>query len=96
MNSYIPYVGVQVENGDSLVFRVIGFPWVPGSLKWDEVQVFGGPTAAAARATTFNYKSGQFIEVFLSYSKKVAKSMEFGAFATYNGLSVSTAAPHLR
>ena len=30
MNSYIPYVGLQVKHGDGLVFRVIRFPRVPG------------------------------------------------------------------
>ena len=40
INCYIPFVGVQMAQGSpgrsELVFRVIGFPWVGGDVKYHD------------------------------------------------------------
>jgi hypothetical protein len=87
-NAYLPYLGVQVDQGCATV-RVIGFPAVPGNVRNAEVTPVPFPLSAA-EATSYRFKSGQFLEVFASYGKRLSDSMELGGFLTYNYLHAET------
>lgn len=83
-NAYLPYLGVQVDQG-GVVVRIIGFPIVPGDVRWAETQQVVG-LFAATESRSFRFKSGQFLEVFASYSKKISNRMEIGGFVTFDYL----------
>jgi hypothetical protein len=89
INAYLPYLGVQVDQC-GVVVRVIGFPVVPGNVKWAETQQLMGAFAGATESRSFPFKSGQFLEVFASYSKKVSNGMEIGGFLTFDYLHGQT------
>jgi hypothetical protein len=94
INAYLPYIGAQVDQGGATV-RMIGFPAVLGDFRTAEriffPPEFGFPGAiAASESRTYRFRSGQFIEVFASYTSSLSDSMELGGFLTYNYLHGQT------
>jgi len=88
INAYLPYVGIQVDQY-GVVVRVIGFPLVPGNVRFAEtVQALN--ISAASESRSWPFKSGQFLEVFASYSKRVSNGIEIGGFLTYDYLHGQT------
>ncbi len=87
INAFLPYLGVQLNQGN-VVVRLIGFPAAPGNLRWEELR----PQAplAAIGSTSLGFKSGAFLELFGSYSKRLSDSMEIAGYLTYNYLNART------
>jgi len=85
INAYLPYFGVQVDQG-GIVVRVIGFPAVPGDVRLARTNTDG----LSIESKSASFKSGQFLEVFASYNKKLSRGMEIGGFLTYNYLHGQT------
>ncbi len=90
MNSYIPFFGVQYCCGGpccGLLVRVVGFPWVPGRLRYGETGFLGEGTRLEAEG---NYDRGRFLEVFSEYSRNCGSLGCFGIFARWNYLDVTS------
>jgi hypothetical protein len=62
---------------------VVGFPWVPGNLRYGETanDVFGSRLQANG-----NYNRGYFLEIFSEYSKTCPGFGCVGIFARWNQL----------
>jgi len=89
VNAYLPYLGVQVDQG-GVVVRIIGFPVVPGDIKYALTQGFQGTPASSLQSISYHFTSGQFLEVFASYSKKLSRGLEIGGFLTFDYLHGGT------
>ncbi len=90
LNSYIPFVGSQICYGGpccGLLFRAIGFPWVPGSLRYGESGVLGAGTRLQVEG---NYDRGYFLEFFSEYSMSLGNFGCMGIFGRWNYLEVRT------
>ncbi len=88
MNSYIPLIGTQCCWGGpccGLLVRVVGFPWVPGNLRYGETVNEG---VSARLQADGNYDRGYFMEVFSEYSRSCAGFGCLGIFARWNYLHV--------
>ncbi len=88
LNSYIPFIGTQCCWGGpccGLLFRVVGFPWVPGNLRYGETGFQGAGTRLQANG---NYDRACFLEVFSEYSKTCPGFGCLGIFARWNYLDV--------
>ena len=88
MNSYIPLIGTQFCCGEpccGLLMRVVGFPWVPGNLRYGETGFLG--IASRLRAEG-NYDRAYFLEVFSEYSRNCSGFVCLGVFARWNYLDV--------
>jgi hypothetical protein len=86
LNSYIPLIGTQYCCGGpccGLLVRVVGFPWVPGNLRYGETDILGLRLQANG-----NYDRGRFLEVFSEYSRKCGDNGCLGFFARWNYLEV--------
>ncbi len=86
VNSYIPYIGGEYRSrasgGGGLLFRILGFPWVPASVQHNQT-IAGGSRAE----TTANFTNrGYFFEVFGEYDWLVGGSAGIGAFARWSVL----------
>jgi hypothetical protein len=85
-NSYIPLVGTQYCSGGpccGLLFRVVGFPWVPGRSKYGETGFVG---AGSRLEISGNYGRARFLEVFSEYSRNCGAYGCVGIFARWNYL----------
>ncbi len=83
LNAFLPYVGLQSRYmlpNTEVVARVIGFPWTPGSLKYD----YQYPGGAAAEASTQGYDRGYFFETALECTYRAFRNTAVGAFVSYN------------
>ncbi|HTY25524.1 MAG TPA: hypothetical protein VMC85_20510 [Desulfomonilaceae bacterium] len=90
LNSYIPLIGTQACWGGpccGLLVRVVGFPWVPGNLRYDVTGIAGPNTRLQVNG---NYSTGHFIEVFSEYSRTCPGFGCIGIFARFNYLGVRT------
>lgn len=88
LNSYIPFVGSQICYGGpccGLLFRAIGFPWVPGTLKYGETGFQGAGTRLNVEG---NYTKGYFLEFFSEYSMSFGNFGCLGIFGRWNYLEV--------
>ncbi len=86
LNSYIPLIGTQCCWGGpccGLLVRVVGFPWVPGNLRYGETVNEGLGTRLEANV---NYNRGYFLEIFSEYSKTCPGFGCVGIFARWNEL----------
>lgn len=86
MNSYIPFIGTQFCCGGpccGLLVRVVGFPWVPGNLRYGETG-FAAPNSRLQ--TNGNYNRAHFLEVFSEYSRTCPGFGCLGIFARWNYL----------
>lgn len=82
-NAFIPYVGLQSRYelpNTRLSARVIGFPWLPGSLKYD----YQDPVDAYSEASMQGYDKGYFLEASVECVYRALDSMSLGVFASYN------------
>ena len=80
--NWIPLVGGQVGytcSQSRLLFRVVGFPTLLGSVKYR--QTFGGANSLEASG---NYKNGYYLELFTQYVRRFGPG-EIGAFARWSG-----------
>jgi len=86
LNSYIPLIGTQCCYGGpccGLLVRIVGFPWVPGNLRYGETGLFSTGTRLQANG---NYNSAHFLEVFSEYSRTCPGFGCLGIFARWNYL----------
>ena len=86
LNSYIPLIGTQACWGGpccGLLVRIVGFPWVPGNLRYGETGLFSTGTRLQANG---NYNSAHFLEVFTEYSRACPGFGCLGIFARWNYL----------
>jgi len=84
LNCYIPYVGLMVNQGNRLRVGVIGFPYVPGNIKYHET------TAGTIRTETRgSLRNSYFLEVFGEYAKDFLGG-SIGVFGTWSYLSTSS------
>ena len=88
MNSYIPLLGTQFCCGGpccGLLVRVVGFPWVPGHLRYGETGIVGTGSRLELNG---NYSRAYFLEVFSEYSRNCSGFGCLGVFARWNYLDV--------
>lgn len=94
INFYIPYVGAEFafQGCDSgFMFKVIGTPWVPSSLRYG--MTFGPGDVTEQELPwihdrmNLNSKWASFIEASVYYGKKVSDSITLGAFALINDVA---------
>lgn len=88
INMYLPFVGVQVNQGSpggsQLTVRIIGFPWFASDVKFNETWgagVGGTPTRIEGNKAMVN---SYFLEVFGEVSRDVFGSGGFGLFGRWN------------
>lgn len=97
-NAYLPYFGVQSvyrSSTDSVNVKLIGFPYVPGDLKFQEsfVQTEAGVTSNGGGAfanSPVSFQSGYFFELFADAGRKVANDFWLGAFVRGQYLTAKT------
>ncbi len=90
INCYIPFVGVQVDQGvpggSQLMFRVIGFPWLGGDVKYhDSIGNFDVITQDRIELAKGDNK-GYFLEAFAEYGRGVFGRGQLNVFARWNVL----------
>lgn len=84
--SWIPLIGAEMRSPGSLggvVFRVIGFPTLLGSLKYNETQPNIVPVSRLEASGSWS--KGYFVEIFSEYSKRLGFG-DVGLFAKWNVL----------
>lgn len=98
INFYEPYIGAEfaLQGCDSgIMFRVIGSPWVPSTLKYG--MTFGPGTEQELPwihdRMNLNSKWASFIEASVYYGKKVSDSITLGAFALINDVASHSEGP---
>jgi len=70
MTAYIPYVGLVVNLDSVVKFGLIGFPWVPGTVKYSST--FGGTVPGGLRyEASGNLKRSYFLETFAEFGTQV-------------------------
>jgi hypothetical protein len=90
INCYIPFVGLQVEQGDPagsrLMFRVIGFPWLGGDATYhDSIGNFTVLTQDRIELEK-GVGEGYFLEAFGEYGRAVFGDGQISIFARWNVL----------
>jgi hypothetical protein len=96
-NAYIPYVGVQSvykSGASSTTTRLIGFPYVPGDVKFQDAftQTLNGVTAngGGEYRQPFTFQSGYFAEFFTEGSRRMLGNAYLGAFLRWSILRGQT------
>ena len=78
LKSYIPYVGLMVNQCPRLRVGLIGFPYVPGNLTYHET------TAGTIRTeTNGNLRNSYFLEAFAEYARDLMGG-SIGVFGTWS------------
>jgi len=83
-NWYIPFLGTQYCCGGpccGLLVRIIGFPWIPGTVTYGETGFFAPGTRVNASA---NFDRAAFIEVWSEASRSFGTFGCLGIFGRYN------------
>jgi|SRR5271157_1857704 len=88
INCYIPFVGLQADLGspgvNELMFRVIGFPWVGGDVKYhDSIGNFAVLEQDRIELSQ-GVNKGYFLEAFAEYGRTVYGSGRIGVFGRWN------------
>ncbi len=95
-NWYIPFLGTQACCGGpccGLLVRVIGTPWVPGTVRYGETGFAGAGTRLDVSA---NFNRAAFIEVFAEASTNAGGLGCFGIFGRFNYIDgTATTSPTL-
>ncbi len=84
VNWYIPFLGTQACYGGpccGVLVRVIGFPWVPGTVRYDETGFFAPGTRLDTAA---NFDRAAFFEVWAEGSTNFGGLGCLGIFGRYN------------
>jgi hypothetical protein len=88
-DTFIPFLGVQTgfsNSNGNLAVRVIGFPALFGTVKYQETNLaFAGPNFARIEGSG-NYRNGYFLEVFAEYSRRMMGSGQIGVFGRWNAM----------
>ncbi len=90
INCYLPFVGLQVDQGVSgqshLMFRIVGFPWVGGDVKYHDsignFTVLSQDRIELAKGANRAY----FFEALAEYEQGVFGRGQIGVFAKWNTL----------
>jgi hypothetical protein len=90
INCYVPFIGVQMDQGSlvgsRLMFRIIGFPWLGGDVKYhDSIGNFVIIEQDRIELSK-GLGKGYFLEVFAEYVRPVFGSGQIGVFARWNML----------
>ncbi|MBM4327402.1 MAG: hypothetical protein FJ118_09595 [Deltaproteobacteria bacterium] len=84
VNGYLPYIGVQLQQGGStslVSIRALGFPYVPADVQHLET----GETGTGLRTeATGAFSGGYFVELLGEYRARVFGGPDLGAFVKYN------------
>lgn len=83
LNAFLPYFGLQSRYSlpnTQLLGRVIGFPWAPGSMKYE----WQDPVDAQGEVSTQGYEKGYFFEALFACTYQAFDNTSLGAFVTYN------------
>jgi hypothetical protein len=88
INCYIPFVGVQLDQGtpggSQLMFRVIGFPWLGGDVLYhDSIGNFSVLTQDRIELQK-GIGKGYFLEAFAEYGQAVFGSGQVSVFGRWN------------
>jgi hypothetical protein len=90
INCYIPFVGVQLDQGtpggSQLMFRVIGFPWLGGDVLYhDSIGNFSVLTQDRIELQK-GIDRGYFLEAFAEYGQAVFGNGQVSVFGRWNML----------
>jgi hypothetical protein len=81
---YIPYVGLVVGLGSNLKLGCIGFPYLPGDVRYGQTIGAADPSTARAEASG-SVSNGYFMEVFLEGGTNVGGA-NLGVFGKWQAL----------
>jgi hypothetical protein len=95
VDAYLPYFGAQVLGASPcsrIVVRVLGFPLVPGDLRFQTSSsgTLTGQPFQTGGSFKHPLKNGLFVETSAEYSMKLPVGLSVGAFGMYNTLRVNT------
>ncbi|MFC1835788.1 hypothetical protein ACFL2Q_13845 [Thermodesulfobacteriota bacterium] len=93
MNAYLPILGAQITQnwwGGRLRIRAIGFPSVPGEMKYDWGENDPSAGYRYSEVSTQQISRGYFVELFTEYSRRITGHSQVGAFVTFNQLHCKT------
>lgn len=85
LNAFLPYFGLQSRYAlpnIQLMARIIGFPWAPGTVKYD----YQYPGFPYAEVSTQGYDKGHFLEGVFECAYQAFDNTSVGAFVSYNVL----------
>ncbi|MCA1959995.1 MAG: hypothetical protein LDL33_04285 [Desulfomonile sp.] len=85
VTSYIPYIGLMVNQGSALRLGLTGFPYVPGNVKYNHT--WG--TAAIRHEATGSLGMSYFPEAFAEYGQRLMGGYVglFGIWSYLHGIS---------
>lgn len=96
-NAYLPYLGIQSvykSGASSTTSRLIGFPYVPGEVKFQDsfTQTQNGLPAngGGEYRQPLAFDSGYFLEFFTEGSRRVLGAANLGAFLRWSMLRANT------
>ncbi|MFC1835789.1 hypothetical protein ACFL2Q_13855 [Thermodesulfobacteriota bacterium] len=93
VNAYLPLVGAQWTQDwwdGQLKVRAVGFPWVPGEMKYDFGRLDTSDDYRYSEVSSQPFTSGYFVELLAEYRKRVAGRSYVGAFVSLNQLHAAT------
>ena len=98
INAYIPYVGVQSfyqSSCSKVIARLIGFPYVPGNVKFqesfNETLATGAPVNGGGEyGSPFTFTSGYFAEFWIEAARKIIGDAYLGGFFRWNLIQAKT------
>jgi len=97
LNAFLPYLGFQYaykSGTSSTIVRVIGFPYVPGSVKLQDTfsQIQTGATSNGGGEYRFplSFTSGYFLEASTEGSRRIVGSFNVGTFFRWNIVHAAT------
>lgn len=70
VTSYIPYVGLMMQQGPAVKVGLIGFPYVPGTVKYKETVGDAEPVASRF-SYSGNFRNSYFLEAFAEYGASI-------------------------
>ncbi len=97
-NAFLPYLGIQSvykSGASSTTSRLVGFPYVPGEVKFQDsfTQTQNGVTAngGGEYRQPLTFDSGYFLEFYTDGTRRVLGNAYLGAFFRWNMLRAKTA-----
>jgi len=94
INAYVPYVGVQSfyqSSCSKVIARLIGFPYVPGNVKFQEsFNLTSTGVGGGEYGTPFTFTSGYFAEFWIEAARKIIGDAYLGGFFRWNMIHAKT------